>query len=231
MLESYITRPIPLAARAYPEPELLESGEALVDMTDRHRKILFLASYALEGYPGALTRLWMREQVAQKLTALADRLPSNMALGVFDALRPLSVQQGLFDRYEKSLKVSHPEWSPEQVYQATCRFVAEPRSDRPSNHLTGGAVDLTLYRDGQPLPMGTAFDDFTDKAATGYYEDRALSEEEFLFCQNRRLLYHLMIDAGFTNYVEEWWHYDFGNTSWAIKSGQRPLYGFAQAPD
>lgn len=32
-----------------------------------------------------------------------------------------------------------------------------------------------------------------------------------LFHQNRKILYDAMIIAGFTNYPEEWWHFDFGN--------------------
>ncbi|MCG4287414.1 D-alanyl-D-alanine dipeptidase, partial [Lactobacillaceae bacterium KNUT 0156] len=36
--------------------------------------------------------------------------------------------------------------------------------------------------------------------------------------ENRRLLYHVMTQAGFTNYIEEWWHFDYGNQNWATVS-------------
>jgi D-alanyl-D-alanine dipeptidase len=230
MFEAYTALPIPLPGDGYPFAEAVDSGEALVDITDRHRQLVYLASYARQGYSGAPTRLWVRDQVAQRLIALANSLPPSMALAVFDALRPLSVQQELFDRYLKQLAREHPQWSREELHRQTCRFVAEPRTDRPSNHLTGGAVDLTLYQNGQPLPMGTGFDDFTDKALTRYYEDRPLTEQEAVFCRNRRLLYHLMAGQGFTNYQEEWWHYDFGDTTWAQITGKKPMYGLAPTP-
>ena len=28
-----------------------------------------------------------------------------------------------------------------------------------------------------------------------------------------------MEDAGFTNYEEEWWHFDYGNQNWALEKG------------
>ncbi|MBQ4051251.1 MAG: hypothetical protein IJD13_06430, partial [Oscillospiraceae bacterium] len=44
---------------------------------------------------------------------------------------------------------------------------------------------------------------------------------------NRRLLYHVMIRAGFTNYDGEWWHFDYGNPLWASRTGKEPFYGLA----
>lgn len=36
--------------------------------------------------------------------------------------------------------------------------------------------------------------------------------------------------VGFTNYSEEWWHYDFNNASWARRVGaQEASYGAVEA--
>lgn len=91
-------------------------------------------------------------------------------------------------------------------------------------------MDLTLYRDGHPLAMGTDFDDFRPQAATRYYEQPGLSGEQRRWRNNRRLLYHLMAAQGFTNYEEEWWHFDFGNPSWARLTGQPACYGACPVP-
>ncbi|MED4919243.1 M15 family metallopeptidase, partial [Geobacillus thermodenitrificans] len=43
--------------------------------------------------------------------------------------------------------------------------------------------------------------------------------------ENRKLLKSIMEKAGFTNYDEEWWHYDYGNQNWALKTGNEAIYG------
>ena len=50
---------------------------------------------------------------------------------------------------------------------------------------------------------------------------------------NRRMLYWLMIEAGFTNHPDEWWHYSYGDQMWA-KLSNKPaaFYGAAEpAPE
>lgn len=49
---------------------------------------------------------------------------------------------------------------------------------------------------------------------------------------HRRLLYHAMLDAGFSNLPSEWWHYDFGDQLWAWHTGAtQALFGSAVAGD
>ena len=67
--------------------------------------------------------------------------------------------------------------------------------------------------------MGTAFDAFTPLAATA-----ALEGEDCPVAANRRLLYTAMTAVGFTNYPEEWWHYDYGDLFWAAMTGKDALY-------
>ena len=111
-------------------------------------------------------------------------------------------------------------------------FVAVPvkRLDRPSPHATGGAVDLTLCRDGQPLDMGTGFDDFSGLARTAALEGRcppALEQAR----ENRRFLFHLMASVGLVNYDSEWWHFAYGERQWAARTGCAPIYGFCPECD
>ncbi|MES1200940.1 MAG: M15 family metallopeptidase, partial [Pseudomonadota bacterium] len=99
---------------------------------------------------------------------------------------------------------------------------------------TGGAVDLTIvWQDGEPLYMGSLFDDATALAGTDRFE-RDMDEPSFSHDEaraNRRLLYWLMIEAGFSNHPDEWWHYSYGDQMWAIHMGKpAALYGLAE-PD
>ena len=65
------------------------------------------------------------------------------------------------------------------------------------------------------LNMGTKFDHFGSEAAMRYYEEKTekgnLNEEEKQILQNRRFLYEVMTQAGFSNYPEEWWHWSYGD--------------------
>lgn len=70
-----------------------------------------------------------------------------------------------------------------------------------SGHSRGSTLDLTLTRDGIPLEMGTPFDFFDERSHT---ENPMITGEAM---ENRMLLRRIMTDAGFNNYVNEWWHY------------------------
>lgn len=197
-------------------------------------KLLVRPQYYLQKIEGALPECFIREGNLRRLINVAEKLPAGYKLLIFDAWRSERVQVSLFSEYYRELRNEMPDKDEEELIDLTKEFVALPSSDpgAPSPHLTGGAVDLTIVDDkGKMLNMGTAFDDTTDKSYTGYFEELAknkkLTEEEKTILHNRRLLYHLMSDEGFTNYPPEWWHFDFGNQNWAwVKNkGQHAIYG------
>jgi zinc D-Ala-D-Ala dipeptidase len=183
--------------------------------------------------------MYAREGVVQKLVVAASQLPAEYELLVWDAWRPLSVQQALFDGYCQVLREQSPSLSEEEIRRQAATYVSIPSNHNlhPSPHYTGGAVDLTLAdRHGHPLPMGTEFDVFDSSCSFGtscltrsleYLLERGehLNEEEQTALYNRRVLYHTMIASGFTNYCEEWWHYDYGDQFWAIVSSNTAFYG------
>lgn len=83
------------------------------------------------------------------------------------------------------------------------------------------------------LNMGTAFDAVLPQTETRYYEKKIeqgtnLSSQEREILQNRRLLHNVMARAGFSNYLEEWWHFDCRNQFDASRTGKPALYGAAQ---
>lgn len=227
-IERSIPEPVPDAP--YPFPE--ECGESLVDITDRPR-LYYGAKYAEMGLSGALRRCYVRQTVAHMLQNVLDSLPSAYSLWIYDTLRPVAVQKSIYDLYWHQLEMAHPEADREQILRWMDDFVAYPRIDRqrPTPHSTGGAVDLTLCLHGEKLPMGTYFDDLTDRAHTRYYENRDdLSAQERRYRDNRRLLYHVMCDAGFVNYQNEWWHYAYGDRAWGHATGRTPIYGYMESP-
>lgn len=53
--------------------------------------------------------------------------------------------------------------------------------------------------------MGTKFDDFTELAWANHY---VVYKDDKTIRGNRRILYWVMTDTGFTNLPFEWGHYD-----------------------
>ncbi len=211
-----------------------ECGEPLVPVSSvLSSEIQCNPQYRIRGVPYSLDCCYCRQGVARKLAQISDWLRnSKLTLIIWDAWRPFAVQKALYDAYKERLRHERPTASEDELDAKTRRFVAFPSRDPapPSPHLTGGALDVTLGKaEGHELPMGTGFDDFSDCAMTRYYEvlqeQRPLTVQELEFLRNRRLLVHLMAQAGFINYEEEWWHYDFGNRRWAAQTGRPAIYG------
>ncbi|MCF8316929.1 MAG: M15 family metallopeptidase [Ignavibacteriales bacterium] len=132
------------------------------------------------------SKVLLRAEAAKKIVEANARLlkEKGLRLKIYDGYRPLSVQKKMW------------------VIMPDDRYVANPA--KGSRHNRGCAVDLTIIdKDGNELPMGTAYDDFTEKAHFNY---KGLSSEERA---NRDLLRSLMIESGFEPITSEWWHFDF----------------------
>lgn len=186
--------------------------------------IIVDSQYYKQGIQGAYKDCYARETVVDKLLHANDLLPNGLQLKVYDAYRPICIQENLWDMYRNKIVMSNSDLSDEEIDKRTSFFVSKPSYDlcKPSLHNTGGAVDVTLVDEyGKELNMGTEFDDFTEKAWTNHFEEFAINEE---VQKNRRILYWAMINAGFTNLPSEWWHYDYGTKFWGYFKNKQPLY-------
>jgi len=118
----------------------------------------------------------------------------------------------VFDGYRPQQAVDHfVEWGADlaDTLQKATYYPDVPKAElfdrgyiaARSGHSRGSTVDLTLTKDGDPLDMGTPFDFFDELSHT---ENPAITGEAMA---NRMLLKEIMESAGFSNYVNEWWHY------------------------
>ncbi|MCA9772409.1 MAG: M15 family metallopeptidase, partial [Myxococcales bacterium] len=128
-----------------------DAGATLVDLASVDPTIRVDARYATKDnvlgvrmYPDG--RLFALPPVGARLARVQAVLRSEgLSLVVYDAYRPQTVQQRMWERFPDD------------------RYVANPAVG--SNHSRGAAVDLTLARaDGEMLAMPTPFDDFTRRA-------------------------------------------------------------------
>ncbi len=134
-------------------------------------------------YPCA--KCFLREDAAN---ALLEEQKMAQDLGyrivIFDCYRPLLLQQKMFNIIPDT------------------KYVADPK--RGSNHNKGVAVDISLADlSGEPLEMGTAFDDFSERAHYNSQQVSAVAQK------NRKLLRDIMLSNNFTPYNNEWWHFNY----------------------
>lgn len=229
----------------YERREFCDSAFAEITSSER---IDVKMQYPVLGMKNAERRCLMRREAAQRLYEAARKLPAGYRFRIWDAWRPFALQHELYETYSREIiRDFHLEKTSEEERNAVIRgFVSDPIPDRevPPVHTTGGAIDLTILdADGNELDMGTAFDAFTEKTRTDYFETAqdvnssgetegknsskpAMQNEHYARIRdNRRLLYSLMTDAGFTNLPSEWWHFDYGDRFWAYYNNCPAIYG------
>ena len=206
--------------------EICNTDEELVSLSKNG--FLCESQYYLQHIPGSLEDCLARKSVVELLKEAESRLPKGLRFKIYDAYRPIQVQQYLWDMYRNKIKELEPNLSEKELDMKTSFFVSKPSYDikKPSLHNTGGAIDLTIvFNDKYELNMGTLFDDFTERAWTNHFEDKYPGcEKNREVRDNRRLLYEVMTKTGFTNLPSEWWHYDYGTKFWSYFKNKPALY-------
>lgn len=146
-----------------------------------------------------IDKLYLQKDVAERLSKVQSylkKLHPSYSLLVYDGVRPLSVQQKMWDALD-----SIP------VAQRT-KFVSNPANG--SIHNYGAAIDLTICdENGKALDMGAGYDDIREIAYPSK-EAVYLANGELSFTQiaNRKLLRKVMQSQGFRNIPTEWWHFN-----------------------
>ena len=146
-----------------------------------------------------ITKALLQKDVAERLNRCQNYLKSihsNLYLLVYDAVRPLSVQQKMWDALD-SIPVA-----------SRTKFVSNPANG--SIHNYGAAIDLTICdKNGKALDMGAGYDDIRE-IAYPRLEAQFLASGELTQLQidNRKLLRKVMSSQKFTNIDTEWWHFN-----------------------
>jgi len=184
------------------EQTIIDAG--LVNIEDVDPTILVELRYSTENnfmekdVYGHLNRAYMQAEVANSLSKSQKYLQekdSSLSLLVYDAVRPRSVQQYMWDILDM------PIWE-------KTKFVSNPANGSVHNY--GCAVDLTISNlEGEPIDMGAGYDDSRKIAyprhEKAYLDSGMLSVEQI---ENRELLREVLKAGGFWNIQTEWWHFN-----------------------
>ncbi len=143
---------------------------------------------------------------AEALKKVQSKLVSfGLSLKIFDAYRP---QQAVdhFVRWAKMVndtlmkRTYYPDVKKKDLF--TLDYIAFK-----SGHTRGSTVDLTIIDiiTKEELDMGSSYD-FFGEASHPFYKNLSKNQRS-----NRLLLRNLMLEAGFTPYLKEWWHFTLKN--------------------
>ena len=146
-----------------------------------------------------IDKAYLQKAIAQRLMKSNQFLKSihpNYRLLVYDAARPRSIQQAMWDALDTI-----------PIKERT-KFVSNPANG--SIHNYAAAVDLTICdKNGKALDMGAGYDDIRLIAYPSkeefFLKKGLLSKKQI---ENRKLLRKVMTNQGFMNIVTEWWHFN-----------------------
>src|SRR3989344_5276088 len=141
----------------------------------------------------------VRKTVLDKFIAASSMLPNGLKVKILYGYRSLRDQE---------------------IEAKARRYSAMPDGKGP--HQTGGAIDVLIAdNNGKSLDFGTEY--------RGYGDDVFMHSKYITLKQklNRKLLRKIMHSAGFVYYPGEWWHYSYGDQTWAAYTGNKhALYDF-----
>ncbi|HYM65478.1 MAG TPA: M15 family metallopeptidase [Candidatus Sulfotelmatobacter sp.] len=227
--DGYSDIPSEIAMEGWKETPIKESSHPLVLLNGLDEKIQVRPMYYILGIAGTSDAMYLRSGASERLIEATKSLPTGYSFVVFDAYRPISVQTEIFIAQRRIFKNMYPELDEDSITKMTETYVSLPSTDpkKPSPHSTGGAIDLSICdNNGKLLDMGTEWDSFDIRSRSSYF--RGVSDVSH---NNRKLLYQALERVGFTNYPEEWWHYDFGNQFWGHILKKEAIYGLIEGGD
>jgi len=177
----------------------------LVDVQTLNKAIFVELKYATpDNFMGIilynrLKKAYLQKDVAERLSKVQDylsKLNPGFHLLIYDALRPVSVQQKMWDALDSLPPIERG------------KFVSNPKNR--SMHNMGAAVDLTIINEQLiPLDMGAAYDEI-GQIAYPSMEKQFVAEGKLTEVQieNRDLLRKVMKTQGFRQLQSEWWHFN-----------------------
>ena len=224
-----------LIMKPYQQIAIDECGEPLVPIPTEHFVFEMPHPYQKLGAPyhnsKADSPYYLRRGVVDSLIAAKTELQQNhqnWKILIFDAYRPVEVQQFMvdytFNQIARAQGCEFPvsEDKRQVIIEHVYQFWAVPSMDSamPPPHSTGAALDVTLVDENNRLiDMGSPIDEISERSYPDYFgnSDEPQKQE---YHRHRQILKDAMIAAGFQQHPNEWWHFCLGDQMWAWLTNQ-----------
>ncbi|MBT4287021.1 MAG: hypothetical protein HN921_00585 [Bacteroidetes bacterium] len=159
----------------------------------------------------------IRKTIFEKICRISKILDSQeKKLIIRSAWRSFHHQQLLWDDKVSSMQKEYPDKQIEEIKEFVSYFIAPPTK---SLHSTGGSVDALIY----DLKNDCVMDFGTNEGLIINLSDKCYPYHPFISSEakkNRKLLIDLFEEEDFVVDIKEYWHFDYGNISWAIEKGE-----------
>ena len=200
-----------------PNIEIKENNDNLISLKQSGFNLVFEPSIMAD------YKYMIREEVYYKIKRISEILfLQDKKLIIRSVWRSFNHQKKLWESKVSFLQKIHPYKSLSEVEELVSYFIAPPTK---SMHSTGGAVDALIYDIKEKCIM-----DFgTNDGLKISLNDKCYPYHPFisdLAKNNRKLLIELFEEEDFVVDIKEYWHFDYGNASWASKKGKsQAFYG------
>lgn len=222
--------------------KIVENHEPLVDL----RTVCPLVTFSEgAGTPDGMMP-YLRQTAAEMLDAASRKLPKELHLHAISAWRSFERQKEIWWAHYNLHKQHHPNWPESSLRRAANQYAAPVDNTAPPGHCTGAAIDVVLRKsdgsfvdlipecgkDTNGIKNTGSFDeqlqaDLTDWTLGATWSNRVDAQAK----ESRMLLLETMLGVGFSNCRDEYWHYSYGDSGWAVRVGKKECaYGVAELP-
>ena len=160
----------------------------------------------------------VREAVFEKIGRISKILDKeDKRIIIRSAWRSFEHQKLLLEDKVASLQKEYPNKQIEEIEEFISYFIAPATK---SLHSTGGAVDALIY----DLKNDCVMDFGTNDGLNINLNDKCYPYHPFISHQakkNRKLLINLFEEQDFVVDIKEYWHFDYGDASWALEKGEK----------
>ncbi len=159
----------------------------------------------------------VREAIYEKIGRISHRLAAqDKRLIIRSVWRSFEHQRRLWEEKFAALQQKYPQKHDDEIKEIVSHFIAPATK---SMHATGGAVDALIYdvKSDRVMDFGNnvGLKLELDETCYPYHPDVSTEAQ-----QNRKLLIQLFEEEGFVVDLLEYWHFDYGNASWATEKGK-----------
>ena len=224
--------------KPYQNIAIADCHEPLVSISDEFTKIDPHPYMALGAPYADRSPFFVRQGILKRLQesqAYLQTICPNWHIAVFDAYRPIAVQQFMVDySFEQLVKANGLEINAlsedkkSSFMEQVMKFWAIPSHDpkTPPPHSTGAAIDVTLFDAlGQEVNLGSPIDEISDRSLPNYFASFR-NAQAVVFNRDRQLLNQVMTYGGFVRHPNEWWHFSYGDQLWGwISNEELAIYG------
>lgn len=151
-------------------------------------------------------KVYLTKETVEALKIIQSKLlEQRLSIKLFDGYRP----QKAVDHFVRWAKVLNDTTKKLQFYPKVPKSMLfkEGYIAAKSGHTRGSTVDITIINleSGEALDMGSPYDMFDPISWVA--SDKITSSQQ----KNRNLLQKVMLENGFKNYPQEWWHFTLKN--------------------